>query len=384
MPEINREYIKSIESLYSPSATSDRKALRRKNFHKPDIRTEFSRDSDRIIHSQAFARYIDKTQVFYLVNNDHITHRSLHVQIVSKIARTIGRALHLNEDLIEAISLGHDIGHPPYGHTGEKMLSDLCLKHGKKRFMHNIQSVRFLDKIEDADLTIQVLDGILCHNGEITERCLRPCECNDWEDFEKRTAVIQDEGQNILPMTAEGCVVRLSDTIAYIGRDIQDAREVGLIGDDILLPDNVSELLGDSNRDIVNSLIMDILKNSDIDSEGMISYSRDVFSALECLKKFNYKNIYENPILTVQKGKIEKMYSLLYEHYLDDLNNDNMKSLIYSDLINKIPVKSKENYNSQESLESKVCDYIAGMTDNYFEKRFCDLVLPKKTEGRFA
>lgn len=376
-----REYISSIESLYSSSAASDKSAIRRKNFHKPDIRTEFSRDSDRIIHSQAFARYIDKTQVFYLVSNSNITHRSLHVQIVSKIARTIGRALHLNEDLIEAISLGHDIGHPPYGHTGESILSELCQKHKIGNFYHNVQGVRALDKIEDTDLTMQVLDGILSHNGESDDKCLTACCYNSWEDFDKKV-IDAKEGRHISPMTAEGCVVRLSDTIAYIGRDIQDAREVGLIGDDVSIPDSASEILGSSNREIVNRLIMDILKSS-FAGEGTISYSSEVFSALLDLKSFNYKNIYENPKLTCQKGKISGMYNSLFEYYLDNLEKNEEKSLIYLEYADTGILKRRNEYLKEESPGVIVCDYISGMTDNYFEKRFCELVLPKKTDGKF-
>lgn len=381
MSEMYRDYIKSLETLYSSYATPDKNAKRRKNTYQSDIRSEFSRDSDRIIHSHAFTRYIDKTQVFYFVKNDHITHRSLHVQIVSKIARTIGRALHLNEDLIEAISLGHDIGHPPYGHTGEKELSLLCQKHNIGNFMHNVQSVRLLDNIEDTDLTIQVLDGILSHNGEVNDRCLKPRVYDNWDEFDKKIRQAE-RNCHIYPMTAEGCIVRLADTIAYIGRDIQDAKEVGLIDDNIEYPQNSSEVLGNSNRDIVNSLIMNLLQNSDPE-KGVFSYSKDAFEALSALKEFNYKNIYENPKLTCQKGKIANMYSVLFEQYLDDLNNNNQNSPVYQHFLKADYLKRKHSYLKEESPEKIVCDFISGMTDNYFEKRFCDLVLPTQTDGKF-
>ena len=167
------------ESL-SPLATLNKNAVRRIDERKIETgyRQAFSVDVDRILHSSAYARYIDKTQVFYLIKNDHITHRVLHVQLVSKIARTIGRFLGLNEDLIEAISLGHDIGHTPFGHDGERILSDICKKHGIGYFRHNVQSIQFLDKVERNgdgwNLCLQTLDGILCHDGEIHDRKMKP------------------------------------------------------------------------------------------------------------------------------------------------------------------------------------------------------------------
>ena len=180
-------YTHQREALLSPHAARSDQALRRKNRKPEDIRTPYSRDADRIIHTRAYTRYIDKTQVFYLIENDHITHRVIHVQLVSKIARTIGRCLRLNEDLIEAIALGHDIGHIPYGHFGESCLSALCEEHGIGKFFHNVQSVRFLDQIEDQDLTMQVLDGILCHNGETDDVRISPEPCSGLAGFDRKT-----------------------------------------------------------------------------------------------------------------------------------------------------------------------------------------------------
>jgi dGTPase len=186
-PEITRKIIERNhlrETVLSKNATKNSDFLRRKNNKQEShIRLPFSRDSDRILHSRAYTRYVDKTQVFFLVNNDHVTHRVLHVQLVSKIAKTIGRSLGLNEDLIEAISLGHDIGHVPYGHLGEKILGECCEKHGLTKFFHNVQAIQFLDVIEDKDLTIQVLDGILCHNGEKDITKLKPEGDADWDSF---------------------------------------------------------------------------------------------------------------------------------------------------------------------------------------------------------
>jgi len=248
------------QSLSEYASKSD-EALRRRNAKDVDIRSPYSRDSDRIMHTHAYSRYIDKTQVFSLVDNDHITHRVLHVQFVSKIARTIGRALELNEDLIEAIALGHDIGHVPFGHRGEEYLSSLCEKNKIGKFLHNIQSVQFLDVLESSDLTLQVLDGILCHNGEIKEQKLKPNRDKDWESFDKEVREISVEGKNPAPMTLEGCVVRFSDTIAYMGRDIQDAIEIGLINDDSKVPIQCKERIGIDNANIINTLIIDLIEN---------------------------------------------------------------------------------------------------------------------------
>ena len=181
----------SEKERLSPWACLSRDALRRKKEKSilAGHRQNFSLDTDRILHSLAYSRYIDKTQVFYLIKNDHITHRVLHVQLVSKIARTVGRLLRLNEDLIEAISLGHDIGHTPFGHDGEKLLSKMCLKHGIGHFLHNIQCFLFLEKIERKgvgwNLSLQVLDGILCHNGELHSPSLHPNNDRDFQNLDQ-------------------------------------------------------------------------------------------------------------------------------------------------------------------------------------------------------
>jgi len=218
------------ERFLSPLAARSKDAIRRHSERRIDLghRQNYAVDSDRILHSSAYTRYIDKTQVFYLVDNDHITHRVLHVQLVSKISRTIGRFLRLNEDLIEAAALGHDIGHCPFGHDGESYLSELCQAHGIGPFQHNLQSVRFVENIErkgrGLNLTLQVLDGILCHDGEIHAQALYPRPEKDFHILDKEIA---DKAANpalpVTPMTLEGCVVRMADTISYIGRDIEDA-----------------------------------------------------------------------------------------------------------------------------------------------------------------
>jgi dGTPase len=372
---IRKSIDKRESNCLSYLACKNLDAIRRHNRKPQDIRAEFSRDSDRILHTHAYTRYIDKTQVFSLVDNDHITHRVLHVQFVSKVARTIGRALKLNEDLIEAISLGHDIGHVPFGHDGEVYLSSLCQKNGLPRFLHNVQSVHFLDDIESCDLTLQVLDGILCHNGEIHSQDLRPDRCKDWEYLDKEIDDISKNWKkNYCPMTLEGCVVRFSDTIAYVGRDVQDAIEVGILGNASLIPENCREILGTTNDEIINTLILDVIENSQGDDK--ISYSHEVSDALDKLKKFNYKNICECEALKAEEKKADNMFEVIYNYFLDDLAVYNIESKIFKEFIFK-PWINKD-YLRKSSNPEKVRDFIAGMTDRYFEAIYKEIVLPKR------
>ena len=234
------------EEGLSKYATKSSDAIRLKP-KKEDIRPPFFHDTDTIIHSNSYARYMDKTQVYSFYNHDHISRRMLHVQLVSKIARTIGRCLNLNEDLIEAMGLGHDIGHTPLGHTGEKFLNEISMKELGIPFMHNLQSVRNYMYLEregnGCNLTIQVLDGMMCHNGEMLENVYEPKPktkedfLKDYEESCKSAAY----ASKIRPMTLEGCVVRISDIIAYIGRDIEDAIILGkLKRSDI--PENIKKV----------------------------------------------------------------------------------------------------------------------------------------------
>ena len=369
------------ESLLSPLASISADAVRRHNRTAEDIRTPYSRDTDRIIHTRAYTRYIDKTQVFSLVDNDHITHRVIHVQLVSKIARTIGRCLRLNEDLIEAIALGHDIGHIPYGHFGETCLSALCEEQGIGKFFHNVQSIQFLDRIENCDLTMQVLDGILCHNGESDDVKIFKEPCRNWLEFDKKVQDNADGRRTKAPMTLEGCVVKFADTIAFIGRDLQDAREVGLISSGTPLPRECREILGESNREIINILIYDLLENSDSEEEGYISYSPEVESALISLRTFSRTNIYENEKLTAEHGKVRQMYTTLFMSCLEDLKNDTNNAKIFTDFIDTSWID--RNYLEAATYPELVRDFIAGMTDRYFQKRYEECVMPRRIEGKF-
>lgn len=352
----------------SPCATLSTAAVRRLPEQHIPYRQQFGLDADRILHSRAYVRYIDKTQVFSLVTNDHITHRVLHVQLVARIARTIGRFLRLNEDLIEAIALGHDIGHPPFGHDGETFLSELCLMHGLPPFQHNIQSVRFLDKLERKgrgwNLTLQVLDGILCHDGEVHSQNLTPEPISEFTELHEKLEQKSNSAKHPLtPATPEGCVVRLSDTIAYIGKDIEDAIILGLITRDDL-PETPSRLLGVTNGTIVYNLVTDLIENSASEdtSNPVIGFSKDVSDALYELKAFNYKNIYLAPETKKDTPLIQECYHELFQHYLDQLERDPLSLPSNIDLMTDIDPLSHTTYTKAE----RVRDFIAGMTDNYF------------------
>jgi dGTPase len=379
---LNREEEKRL----SPSATVSTSALRRYREEQQGHRQNFALDADRILHSRAYTRYIDKTQVFCLVANDHITHRVLHVQLVSRIARTIGRFLFLNEDLIEAIALGHDIGHPPFGHDGEKFLSDLCVQHGLPPFQHNIQSVRFLDCLERKgrgwNLSLQTLDGILCHDGEGHTRTLAPEPSLNFNDLDNKIA---NKGVNpsldLRPMTLEGCVVRLADTVAYIGRDIEDAIILGLIKRSDIPNDCVS-ILGDTNGSIVYNLVTDLIVNSTVAPPGSpaqpggdyIGFSEDVSSTLEKLKTFNYQHIYLNPLTKQSTPLIRDCYEKLFCSFVRHLreNTDTCSS--------RIDIIRSEMNGDIEPPEAAVRDFIAGMTDDFFLQQAAAIgcVIPRK------
>jgi len=327
-------------------------------------RQNFSLDTDRILHSLAYSRYIDKTQVFYLIKNDHITHRVLHVQLVSKIARTIGRLLRLNEDLIEAIALGHDIGHSPFGHDGERFLSELSKTYGLGHFLHNTQGVKFLEKIERKgkgwNLTLQVLDGILCHDGEIHSQALHPFKEKDFNTLHGEIREKEDDpSMDIWPMTMEGCVVRMADTISYIGRDIEDAIRLGLIerGD---LPEDCRDILGETNGTIVYTLVEDLVANSL--NQPYVYFSEEVSEALKKLKQFNQHYIYQSEMVWKQTPKIKLMFELLFEKYFIDLEKCDETSDIYRGFLDGI----LPEYTDHTAPAEIVRDFIAGMTDEYF------------------
>jgi dGTPase len=368
------EYLSSVAVLSS-------KCLRREYEAPRDLgyRQEFSLDADRILHSMAYARYIDKTQVFYLIKNDHITHRVLHVQLVSKVARTIGRFLGLNEDLIEAVSLGHDIGHTPFGHDGERFLSELCESAGIGSFLHNVQSVQFLDRVERKgkgwNLSLQTLDGILCHDGEIHNERLEPERTKNFETIEQEMGMKKkDPDIKLIPMTLEGCVVRMADTISYIGRDIEDAIRLGIITRRDL-PEESVRLLGNTNGTIVYNLVTDIIKTSF--QNTYIAFSPEVSESLKRLKAFNLERIYMNKKIKKHTNRIRDLFKLLFGKYLDDLEKENAGSAIFKNFLNDI----SEEYIIDHGKEEIVRDFISGMTDQYFLRQCPENLRPTPESG---
>jgi dGTPase len=355
------------ETILSSWATLSSRGVRRFPEQQMGHRTSFAVDADRILHSKAYTRYIDKTQVFYLVDHDHITHRVLHVQLVSKIARTIGRVFSLNEDLLEAIALGHDIGHPPFGHDGEKQLDLLARKNGLASFQHNIQSIRFLEYIEEragfhgCNLTVQVLDGILCHDGEAHNRGLAPEGEQIFSVLDKKISSKYTTPMTALrPMTMEGCVVRFADTLSYIGRDIEDAILLGLIKRTDL-PGQCVEVLGRSNGAIVHNLVTDLIGGG---CNGEIQFSPQVAEALLELKKFNYDAIYLNDTLKPDREEVTACFTALFEQYLEDLYTERPGSVMMDTFLTKVGRK----YRDETEPAAMVIDVISGMTDDYFLK----------------
>ncbi|MGD9823280.1 deoxyguanosinetriphosphate triphosphohydrolase family protein [Desulfobacter sp.] len=339
-----------------------------------EYRLAFSTDADRILNSLAYTRYSDKTQVFSLINNDHLTHRVLHVQMLSRVARTIGRYLGLNTDLIEAAAIGHDIGHTPFGHDGERFLSRLTQSAGAGHFLHNLQSMQFLDVIERKgkgwNLTLQTLDAIVCHNGEAHARALTPAPPRDFADLDAMVRQIRAGAMgDVLPMTMEGCVVRMADTVSYIGRDFEDAVRLKIVARD-QIPGTCRELLGGTQGTIVFSLVTDLI-NTSIDQD-FLGFSPKVAHALKELKQFNYQFIYKNPLIKQHLAGIEDIFKSLFDRYMNDLAKANEASVIYSQFLNGMDATYRLNHSHAEITR----DFIAGMTDSYFIRQAPDHLRP--------
>ena len=355
--------------MLSRYACKNSEAIRFQKEEDDEIRTPFFRDIDRILYSLSYVRYADKTQVFTFNENDHITKRMIHVQLVSKIARTIGRNLGLNEDLIEAASLGHDLGHVPFGHEGEKILNKISLEEKEGYFNHNIQSVRTLLYLEQnglgRNITLQVLDAIMCHNGELLEKEYYPIEktkekfLNEYESSYKEKDIIK----KLRPMTLEGCVVRISDIIAYIGKDIEDALTLGIIKKEEI-PTNIIKVLGKNNKSIVNTFVKDLIKNSI--GKPYIKMSPEIYITLIELKEFNTKQIYQKANTEKEIKNYEIMFRTLFAKYKEDIESQNKSSEIYEIFLNTMT----NEYLKTTTTARKIIDFLAGMTDDYMKKCF--------------
>lgn len=360
------EYEKRSRS-FADRAFPDNMAVRRHSNMKPVPvwRPKFAKDIDRIMYSPYYNRYTDKTQVFSLIKNDDITRRSLHVQLVSRIARTIGRALNLNLDLIEAIALGHDIGHTPFAHTGEVFLNELYNSHTGRFFNHNIHSVRVLDKIFPLNLTLQTLVGIAGHNGEIELSEYHPVPMDSFEQFEvelEKCYTIPGYANKIQPSTLEGNVVRISDIIAYLGKDRQDAAKIRMVEKNAF----PSSDIGSVNSEIINNLVVNIIENSY--GQPYIMLDEKHFQAVQSYKRENYAMIYINEPGRAKLEQMAKpMMSEIYEQLLEDLRQGNKNSPVFKhhiDYVNQNRHPQEEPYGKDEPNQI-VVDYIASMTDDY-------------------
>lgn len=300
---------------------------RTKTEEKCNIRTDFQRDRDRIIHSKAFRRLKHKTQVFFSPDNDHYRTRMTHTLEVSQIARTLSRALDLNEDLTEAISLGHDLGHTPFGHSGERALNDI-MQNG---FKHNIQSLRVVNILENLNLTKEVTDGILTHS---------------W---------------GCKPITLEGQVVQLADKIAYINHDIQDAILAGIITENNL-PLDCTKYFSSTNTNRLSFMIQDIINNSA--DKSSVSMTEECWYYLNKLRNWMFEHVYLNESAKTEEDKIDRVIQLLFDYFYNFVNS-----------------RIKE---SDDIIQLAVCDYIAGMTDRYAINKFNEVFVPKSLKVKVS
>lgn len=370
---------KEAEQL-SPFAASNDNAERKGEERNIHYRPPYALDRDRIFYSGAFRRYTGKTQVIYFVSllDEQLTSRILHTLSVAQISSTIGRMLSLNTDLIEAIGFGHDLGHPPFGHDGERFLSAVSKKYSLGAFHHNIQSLRVVDAIakkgQGLNLTFQTRDGILSHNGEVHNQVLEPNPAKTEKDLQNYiTEMESGHTIDMKPATLEGCVVRLTDTIAYIGQDIDDAVRIGLIKRE-QIPPAAAAVLGTSNGDIIETLVNDVVEMSW--GKNYVSFSEEKAAALLELKKFNYREIYKSPKLKINHDRIERGFEILFDYYLRALKEENTQSEIYTHFLGS----KSEHYRQETAPELKVRDFLAGMTDRYFSRMLQKIVIPQASD----
>lgn len=379
--DIERDYLndinKSHESMLSPYATRNSNAYRiHKHPPKHDIiRPPYSYDTDCIMHNPLYNRYADKTQVFSFYRNDDLTRRALHVQFVSKIARTIGRALRLNLDLIDAIALGHDMGHTPFGHKGEEFLSENYQNGAEKRsgkpkyFNHNVHSARIFRYILNSNLTLQTLSGILSHNGEKVFREYSPSDLSSFKRFDavlEQCYLTPDYHKQLRPNTLEGCVVRISDMIAYAGKDRQDLYKAKLITKKKF---EEKRLIGTQNSQIISNVVVNIIKNSI--ASPSLNMDKEVFEDLKDLIDENNKIIYGNEQLNEPYYTIVKpLMSLLYDNMINAIVTGDHQSPIFQHYLND-GIQGNFYRNPEHRYiisppDDIVTDFIASMTDDYF------------------
>ena len=355
-----------------PQRFRDEDVVRRERNPHDDatlLRSAFSRDIDKIVNIPAYNRYAGKTQVFSLVENDDICRRGLHVQLVSRIARNIGRLLGLNCELIEAIALGHDLGHTPFGHAGERFLSKCYHERTGRYFNHNVHSVRVMDVLYRRNVSLQVLDGALCHNGEFAQQVLRRGETSTFEQLDANVeACASDEAviKTLRPSTLEGCVVRLSDMIAYLGKDRDDAVAMGVLDG---LDGFDTRIIGRDNARIINNLTVDVINNSY--GHSQIRMSEAAFEDVKLAKRQNYERIYNTEGWRAGSGNVvSEMFEEMYERLLSGVIAGDERSPVYLHHAKKLATRSRSidarEYMANTEPNQIVVDYLASMTDRYF------------------
>ncbi len=355
----------------NPYATQTSQALRRtKDLRTTDSlrRPAFLRDIEKIMHIPPYNRLAGKTQVFSFHDNDDLTRRGLHVQLVSRVARDIGRALGLNLDLIEAMALGHDIGHTPFGHAGERYLNEIYHRSTGQYFMHNVQSVRVLDILYGRNLTLQTLDGIICHNGEFEQQKFRTSSLSSFEQFDSIVKGCWEGGysevKKLAPMTLEGCVVRISDIIAYVGKDRQDAIKAGLCTEESF----DDGLGGQYNSWALAAFTTDVIENSL--GKNSIEMSNEGFQELRRAKRENFDKIYmREEVNGICSNSIKNLFGMLYEHQLEMLKQGDEKAAIFKHHIQPVETQLSfydKQYDWESNLDLCVVDFISSMTDKYF------------------
>ncbi|MCR5847371.1 MAG: HD domain-containing protein [Lachnospiraceae bacterium] len=377
----------------NPYAFKDENVVRREQNHDTANiwRPAFVRDAEKIMHCPYYVRYMDKTQVFSLCKNDDVSRRATHVQFVARIARNIGSVLNLNCDLIEAMALGHDIGHTPFGHAGERKLSEILYKEKGIYFNHNIHSARVLSTIFPLNLSLQTLDGIICHNGELECREYRPKPYDDFEVFDDKMRNSYKDStyiKTLVPSTLEGCVVRVSDIIAYLGKDRQDAKKLGMIKSEKEFEGGV---IGSTNAEIINNMIVNIIENSY--GKDYLKMDDEFFEAFSLAKKENYEKIYlSDEMEKVYKEQIYPMFDALYDELLKEAKSGREDTIFYKHHLRYIenitaPYRRINNYRD-ESFEEMVVDFLASMTDDYFvelyEYLFPDSDIKVEYKGYFS
>ena len=375
------------QSRLSPFACRDCQGIRERSEHyrDPDVylgRPCFVVDVEKIVHNPFYSRCADKTQVFSFVKNDDITRRSFHLQVVSRVGRTIGTALGLNLDLIEAIAVGHDLGHTPFGHEGERFLSGLYHARTGRYFNHNVHSVRLLRTIARTNLCLQTYNGILAHCGEKAFLEYRPSPCPSFADLDAlMEGCYLDEGSigALRPSTLEGCVVRISDIIAYLGKDRQDAERVKLRAADDY---NESPVIGKLNYQIIYNVTRNIIKNSL--GKDHLSMDEEVFAAVDAIRRENYEKIYKSDLVIDRIAPVEPMMGKLYARFVEDLEEGREDSPVFRHYLRQPMQRYDYSRELGDRPDDVVVDYIASMTDDYFVDLFAHLFPDDPLNGQIA